>query len=48
MPLDHLSLDSGFRRSNEQRKYLIVIPAQAGIQDMSDVQTTMVLLIVKS
>jgi hypothetical protein len=45
MPLDHPSLDSGFRRSDEQRKYFIVIPAQAGIQDMSDVQTIMVLLV---
>jgi hypothetical protein len=45
MPLDHPSLDSGFRRSDEQREYFIVIPAEAGIQDMSDVETIGALLI---
>jgi len=45
MPLDHMSLDSGFRRSDEQSNYFIVIPAQAGIQNMSDVQTILVLLV---
>jgi hypothetical protein len=45
MPLDSPSLDSGFRRSDDQRTYFIVIPAEAGIQNMSDVQTIMALLI---
>jgi hypothetical protein len=45
MPLDHPSLDSGFRRSDEHGKYFIVIPAEAGIQDISDVQIIMALLV---
>jgi serine acetyltransferase len=48
MPLDHPLLDSGFRRSDGQRKYFIVIPAEAGIQDMSDVQTIVALLVTRS
>jgi len=42
---DHRSLASGLRRSDEQRRYVVVIPAEAGIQDLSDVQTIMALLI---
>jgi hypothetical protein len=44
MSLDHQSLDSGVRRSDVQEEYLIVIPAEAGIQN-SDVQTIMALLV---
>jgi hypothetical protein len=42
-PQGHLALDSGFRRSDEQRMDFIVIPAEAGIQDLSDVQAILAL-----